>query len=68
MATCLTKLSVLALIYRVTSVVPGWTKNLAVVVAVTVALDALVFILVSIFQCMQVHPGRVGTIPEESSR
>ncbi|GAB1320209.1 hypothetical protein MFIFM68171_10419 [Madurella fahalii] len=50
-ATCCTKLSVLALIYRITSVASGWPKNLTIIVAVVVALDAFAFILVSIFQC-----------------
>ncbi|KXX74539.1 hypothetical protein MMYC01_209722, partial [Madurella mycetomatis] len=61
-AACCTKLSVLTLIYRITSVASVWTKNITIVVAVVVTLDTIAFTLVTIFQCTQVSSGMLGTI------
>ncbi|KAK0736868.1 hypothetical protein B0T21DRAFT_275393, partial [Apiosordaria backusii] len=51
LATGFTKLSILALIYRVTASSTGRTKHVVLVLSGVVALDTLVFVLVTIFQC-----------------
>ncbi|KAK3944583.1 hypothetical protein QBC46DRAFT_337272 [Diplogelasinospora grovesii] len=53
-AAAFTKLSVLALVYRITAAAATRTRYLVAAVALIVALDTLVFIFVSIFQCSPV--------------
>lgn len=50
-STTLTKLSILALIWRVVSVQEGSHKYVVLIVAITVAVDGLAFFFVTLFQC-----------------
>jgi len=51
LATNLTKLSMLALIYRLTVAGESRTRYLVLVVAVIVTAGLIVFVLVTVFQC-----------------
>ncbi|KAK4200476.1 hypothetical protein QBC40DRAFT_339826 [Triangularia verruculosa] len=51
LATGLTKLSVLALVYRVVDCSTGRTKHVVLVLSGIVSLDTTVFVFVTIFQC-----------------
>ena len=54
LATSLTKLSMLALIYRLTVAGESRTRYLVIAVAVVVTGGLIVFVLVTIFQCRYV--------------
>ncbi|KAK4668227.1 uncharacterized protein QC764_706060 [Podospora pseudoanserina] len=51
LATGFTKLSILALLYRVAACSRGRTKHVVFVLSGVVTLDTIVFVLVTIFQC-----------------
>ncbi|CAP68635.1 uncharacterized protein PODANS_7_6060 [Podospora anserina S mat+] len=56
LATGFTKLSILALLYRVAACSRGRTKHVVFVLSGVVTLDTIVFVLVTIFQCSDPYP------------
>lgn len=51
LSTSLTKLSMLALVWRVVSVDQGRYKYAVMLLAIIVGLDAAVFFFITVFQC-----------------
>lgn len=54
LSTTLTKLSVLALVHRVTAAGRSRTRHVVVALAAIIAVDGLIFIVVTIFQCQPI--------------
>ena len=53
-STTLTKLSMLALIYRVEQAKPSYMRYVVIVSAVIIALNSILFVFITAFQCKYV--------------